>query len=502
MPRTLTRCLAILALLAISTSARAQSADSQSSERGVPLAQGGVPLAQDGVPLAQDGVPLAQGGVPLAHDGVPLAQGGVPLAPPVQASPASSEPLPQRGVPRAQPVPASSASGAWQAQGSAAQTQNGVPPAEAVPGADGSTIFPSVSSKAKPLSAAWSQPSVKQPSPTRKTVFEQPDAASAQSAQRGSLLAQNGVPLASPSAAGVPLARPTAAGVPLARPVLGSSATGAQADESLPGDESCPQCGRPLDHPILGCCDHCGPVHRMLYMLSPSHIFGPHEPGSPVYHEPWINRPFSVGVFVGPIVGSPLINDWVGQQVGTLAGMRFGWDMDDDFGLELRLATANIQIYDEDPAYEAQLAQAAAAAAAAAQTTTTTSTQTTTPLSSAYLAGNRNADHFMADIDFLYYPWGDAHFRPYLLFGIGTDRIKFTDRLGTNYARILFGMPVGLGFKYHMNDWLIFRVECTDNIALAGGSVFQTQQNFSATGAFEVRLGRTRMQYWPWNPGR
>ena len=268
-----------------------------------------------------------------------------------------------------------------------------------------------------------------------------------------------------------------------AQSAAGLPGTPAESASNLPGDECCPQCGRPLDHPILGSCDTCGPVRRMLYLLSPAHIFSANS-GSTVYHEPWINRPFSVGVFVGPIVGSPLINDWVGQQTGTLAGMRFGWDMDDDYGLELRLATANIPIYDTEAAFEAQAAQ------------------TTAGLPIPYLAGTRNADQFLCDIDFLYYPWGDAHFRPYLLFGVGTDRIKFTDRLGIDYARILLGMPVGLGFKYHMNDWLIFRVELTDNIALAGGSIFQTQQNFSATGAFEVRLGRTKMQYWPWNPGK
>jgi hypothetical protein len=336
--------------------------------------------------------------------------------------------------------------------------------------ANQSTIFPALSAKAKSTAAVWSEPDVKQASPTRKTVFDQPT---------------------------------FAPDVPLAQPVPGALApSGDGSQQPATVGECCPQCGRPLDHPILGSCDNCGPVRRMLYTISPAHIFGPHPPGSPVFHEPWINRPFSVGLFVGPIVGSPLINDWVGQQTGTLAGMRFGWDMDDDFGMELRLATANIQIYDSDPAYEAQLAQAAAAAAAAAQTASGTQTQTITTLPLANLAGNRNADHFLFDIDFLYYPWGDAHFRPYLLFGVGTDRIKFTDRLGTNYARILLDMPLGLGFKYHMNDWLIFRAELTDNIALAGGSIFQGQQNFSVTGAFEVRLGRTKIQYWPWNPGR
>jgi hypothetical protein len=188
-------------------------------------------------------------------------------------------------------------------------------------------------------------------------------------------------------------------------------------------------------------------------------------------------------LFAGPIVGSPLIDDWVGQQTGTMAGMRFGWDLDDDYGLELRLATANIPIYDSD-------------AAIAAQQNSTTSPQLSAGL------GTRNADQFLCDIDFLYYPWGDASLRPYLLFGLGTDRIKFTDRLGTNYARILLGMPVGLGVKTKLNDWLIFRIECTDNMALAGGSIFQAQQNISLTGAFEVRLGRTKIQYWPWNPGK
>jgi hypothetical protein len=320
--------------------------------------------------------------------------------------------------------------------------------------ANQSTIFPSLAVKAKKEAVVWPEADVKQTSPTHKTVFEQPE-----------------------SALGVPVP-PAALGVPLAQPVPPAESS----PSSLHGDECCPQCGRPLDHPILGTCDTCGPVRRLLCTLWPGRIFA-HPPGSPVYHEPWINRPFSVGVCVGPMVGSPLINDWVGQQTGTLAGMRFGWDMDDDWGMELRLATANIPTYDCDPAYEAQ-------------------NGSTSTLPIPYLAGTRNADQFLCDIDFLYYPWGDASLRPYLLFGIGTDRIKFTDRMGTNYARILLGMPVGLGVKMHLNDWLIFRVEATENMAFAGGSIFQAQQNFSMTGALEVRLGRTKMQYWPWDPGK
>jgi hypothetical protein len=315
---------------------------------------------------------------------------------------------------------------------------------------DQSTIFPLLAAKEKAAkekrdAGALPEADIRQTSPVRQTVFEQSASA--------------------PEMIGAP--RPTTE--------PSQSQLGGQS-------ESCPDCGRPLEHPILGTCDSCqGPGRRLLNLLCPWKPFSD-RPGSPVYHEPWINRPFSVGVFVGPMVGSPLIDDWVGQQTGTLAGLRLGWDMGDDWGMEMRFATANTPLYDSEAAIAAQ------------------QNISGLPLPSPY--GTRNSDQFLWDIDFLYYPWGDDSFRPYLLFGLGTDRIKFTDRLGTNYARILLGMPVGLGVKTRLNDWLIFRMECTDNMAFAGGSIFQSQHNISLTGAFEVRLGRTKIQYWPWNPGR
>jgi hypothetical protein len=170
---------------------------------------------------------------------------------------------------------------------------------------------------------------------------------------------------------------------------------------------------------------------------------------------------------MGAAVGSPLINNSIQQGTGFLGGARFGYDFDEDWGLELRLASASY------------------------------------PLLSGYPVGVQNSsDHFLCDIDFLYYPWGDAAFRPYLLMGIGTARIKFADQTGNDYARILAGMPVGIGFKWKMSEWFIFRAECLDNVAFAGGSVFQTQHNISLTGGLEIRFGRPRVQYWPWDPGR
>jgi hypothetical protein len=327
------------------------------------------------------------------------------------------------------------------------------------PGAGQSTIFPSLSGAQKQSALVWSQADMKRTSPTRNTVFQTPEPFPDEPDAAGS---------ASVGASG-------SAGVPVA--ANGGATAG-----------TCPHCGEPLDHPILGTCDNCsGRGGQLLCLLRPGWIFGGR--GGPVPpHDPWITRPFSFGVFVGPVVGSPLIDDWVGQQTGTVAGARFGWDMDDDWGLEMRLATANIPIYDSEAAIEAQLRSLGSLPA--------------NDPNRFIVGGTRNADHFFWDIDFLYYPWGDSYFRPYLLFGLGTDRIKFTDRLENEYARILLGIPVGLGMKMHLSDWMIFRIEFTDSMALAGGSIFQTQHSVSFTGALEVRFGRPHILYWPWNPGR
>ncbi len=240
---------------------------------------------------------------------------------------------------------------------------------------------------------------------------------------------------------------------------------------------SCPECGCEVDHPFLGMCGKCLSSGRRLM----DHIFHPGLSDEDrlqriAQREPWTTRPYSVSLFYGPIVGTSLIDQWTSQQTGYLAGVRFGYDFADDWGLEGRLASADIPIVDEP---------ASITAAGAGYTYT----------------GSRSSDHFLFDIDMLYYPWGDAAFRPYLLFGLGTDRIKFQDAVGVTHNHVMVGMPVGVGFKYRMSEWLIFRAELTDNIAFAGAGMIQTQNNLSMTGALEVRFGRSKTTYWPWNPG-
>jgi hypothetical protein len=230
--------------------------------------------------------------------------------------------------------------------------------------------------------------------------------------------------------------------------------------------DACPDCGIPLDQPPSVGSRLFRPIGKLIHVFSPNQwLHG--DPEEIAKREPWMYRPFSAGLFMGPIMGSPLIDNTVTQGTGFLGGARFGYDFDDDWGLETRIASASFPVGGDYPIDGMQ----------------------------------HSADHFLWDIDFIYYPWGDSAVRPYVLMGVGVSRIKFGDTLGYENARILAGMPFGLGVKWKLNDWFIFRFECLDNVAFAGGSVIHTQHNTSFTFGLEVRFGRPHIQYWPWNPG-
>jgi opacity protein-like surface antigen len=198
-------------------------------------------------------------------------------------------------------------------------------------------------------------------------------------------------------------------------------------------------------------------------------------PESPHTQESWLCRPISAGLFVGMISGSPLIDDWVGQKQGLFGGLQLGYDGGDHWGTEFRLGFSSIELTDS--------VRARAEAGVGSGPTT------------------RYADLFLWDIGLLYYPCGDTAWRPYAKVGLGTGRIRFTDALHTRYNKISGAMPLALGLKYRCNDWMALRFECADNIVFGRGSVLSVH-NFSITGGVEIRFGRSRKTYWPWNPDR
>jgi hypothetical protein len=210
----------------------------------------------------------------------------------------------------------------------------------------------------------------------------------------------------------------------------------------------------------------------------------------PMTQESWLNRPLSAGWFMGFMQGSELVEDWVGQEQGFFGGYRFGWDTDRYWGWETRLGFASVALYDSARAKAAQAADDLS--------------DGLTPSNPYYYRFDTRRDCGIRvwDVDMLWYPFGDTYLRPYFLVGLGTARVDFMDRLSERRIKSVFAMPIGLGFKYRLRDWVALRVEATDNFIAGAGSGFKNLHNFSLTAGLEVRFGGARTGYWPYYPGR
>ncbi len=198
----------------------------------------------------------------------------------------------------------------------------------------------------------------------------------------------------------------------------------------------------------------------------------------PLVRETWLNRPYSLGVFVGLIEGGSLIDDWIYQDSGLLAGVRVGWDNHDYWGMETRFAWAGVDTHDGWRAREA---------AGDADST-------------AIGPGGSNK-MFLWDANILFYPAGDTRWRPYLSAGMGLASVDFHDRLGTNWSDTMFALPLAVGLKYRCGDFFALRIEATQNLVFASRPM-EFLDNASFTGGIEYRFGGARRAYWPWNPGR
>jgi len=210
--------------------------------------------------------------------------------------------------------------------------------------------------------------------------------------------------------------------------------------------------------------------------------------GEPLAYESWRTRPFGASWFMGMIEGGTLIDDWVGGKRGFLGGYRLAWDFDHYFGYEMRLGFGSVGLCD---GYRARQAQQEADDAKGV------------PDDDPFrLRFNRRRDMTTTlwDVSLLYYPWGDATWRPYLMAGIGAAHLEFIDRLSTRYDESVFEMPLAIGVKYRCNERWVWRLELADNIIF--GDRVNTVHHMSLTGGVEIRFGGSRVVYWPWTPGR
>jgi hypothetical protein len=213
-------------------------------------------------------------------------------------------------------------------------------------------------------------------------------------------------------------------------------------------------------------------------------------PGQPLIQESWDFRPFSISGFFGFLQGSTLIDDWARANQGVVGGVQLGWDCEHYWGFETRFAWAEPEVVDSDRAIAAQVANDDAAGLAPDDRFRHR------------FDGRRHNHVFIWDAHAIFYPWGDSAWRPYLMTGVGATAMRFIDRTDVTYTDTLFTLPVGLGVKYRLGDFLAVRMEAADYMAFGGGRTLELIHNVTITGGVEYRFGGSRRAYWPWNPGR
>ncbi|MBX3432223.1 MAG: hypothetical protein KF847_02630 [Pirellulales bacterium] len=188
--------------------------------------------------------------------------------------------------------------------------------------------------------------------------------------------------------------------------------------------------------------------------------------GLPLERSSWMNRPFHVDWFAGPMLGSEL-SPGVKQSSDILAGLRVGWDFDYYWGLDWRIGWASPRL--------SQLED----------------------------SGNQiEGSYMVSDVSVVYYPWGDSKVRPYLTLGMGVVQLE-SYRLDTSLTEdvTLLGMPFGAGIRFLQTPWLSWRLEMMQNLAF-GGSGVNTIDNVSFNAGMEWRLGAKPNSYWPWRTSR
>jgi hypothetical protein len=182
--------------------------------------------------------------------------------------------------------------------------------------------------------------------------------------------------------------------------------------------------------------------------------------GNPLVGTSWCNRPWYFGAFFGGALGSDLTAG-IEKDVGVLGGWRMGYDADFYWGWESRIAFAYSAIDDGQP------------------------------------PPARHLEEWYFDGSLMYYPWGDAQWRPFFSLGGGAALVDFHDGDGVRYNETLFQIPIAFGVKYLYDRWFALRADLTQNVLFGAGGL-NGRDNVSATAGFEVHFGARPRSYFPW----
>lgn len=214
------------------------------------------------------------------------------------------------------------------------------------------------------------------------------------------------------------------------------------------------------------------PHQSCLWRLLPEGMIpyiGPRTPdsrkdlgiGGPLVGKTWRSQPFSLSGFSGATNGGPLIRGHVFERPSYYGGMNFGWDYDHYWGIEKRLGFGALNL------------------------TNARGQRLQTGLS------------VTGEYRIMYYPLGDARWRPFFTTGIGWSDFYFQDDHNHHHLDTLFLFPFGVGVKYLWAERWAVRIDLIDELTFGGGPT-STFHYVALTAGLEFRYGK-RLLHMPWH---
>lgn len=158
------------------------------------------------------------------------------------------------------------------------------------------------------------------------------------------------------------------------------------------------------------------------------------------------------------MIGAPLIEGRVTQGRSAVGTWHLGWDFDHYWGSEFRYALSHLP----------------------------SSTEAGRSLGTSQLK--------IWDASLLYYPWGDARWRPYFQWGLGWSDTKYVNDQLVERRQRRWIMPMGGGVKYFLRPWMSARFSVLSNLSFGRGEL-DTGSDVSISGGLEVRYGPPRRVY-------
>jgi hypothetical protein len=184
--------------------------------------------------------------------------------------------------------------------------------------------------------------------------------------------------------------------------------------------------------------------------------------GLPLAGNGWRSQPFQITSFAGVTDGGALIPGHLNQQPSFYGGLNLGWDYDHHWGIEKRLGFGALNLTN-----------------GAHQPLPTTGLSVT------------------GEYRLMYYPLGDARWRPFLTAGVGWSDFYFNDDRGASHLDTVGMIPFGVGLKYLWTERFAVRIDLIDEMTFGGG-VLSNFHYAALTVGLEFRYGK-RLLNMPWH---